>query len=85
VKARKLKFEKLQISGFRRGEIRYDHAYNARDAARKATKLARKGYDVKVRGRGPQVRMHCEPTSKRDRTYASCTMTPTFKRQIKGL
>lgn len=83
------KTQKLSINGIRRGELRYDTQYNATDAARSATKLARQGYQVTVqpwRSTGSRnIAMTCEPVvAKRgSKTVAVCKMTPAFKKQLK--
>lgn len=50
--AKKPKFEKLSINYYRRGELRYETAYNAREAARKATKMAKQGWEATVQSFG---------------------------------
>jgi len=71
-KRKKPVWEKLSISALRRGEIQYDAAYNARDAARIATQRARQGWSVKVTKSGggsysnkrlPPAMMTCEPSA----------------------
>lgn len=86
-KTRKQQFGKYTISSFRRGEIRFEHAYYPNVAARAAVKWARKGWDVKVyKSTGPKTLMTCKPASKKHGVgeYASCTIAPAFKKRIKG-
>ena len=70
-KRKKPVWEKLQISSLRRGEVQFDTAYNARDAAKIAAKRARQGWSVKVVKSGggsyankriPPAMMTCEPS-----------------------
>lgn len=88
-RAPKQKTEKYSVNGIRRGELRYDTKYNATDAARSATKLARQGYSVTVQpwaslGTKRNVMMTCEPASgvRTKKGNARCTMVPSFKKQI---
>jgi hypothetical protein len=84
----KQKFQKLSVNLYRRGELRYETAYNARDAARIATKMAKKGWSVKVQpwnslGTKRNIRMTCEPVTRGQKVAAACMIEPSFKRQIK--
>ena len=81
---RKPKFEKLQISCLRRGEMQFETAYDARDAAKRATRRAKAGWSVKVSARGPRALMECKPAAKNGKAFASCTMTPAFKKRSAG-
>jgi len=92
-KAKKPKFEKLSINMQRRGELRYEMAYTAREAASKATKAAKQGWDVKVQnwqslGTNRNVQMTCTPSAgiakTRTRWVAKCTVMPAFKKRLKG-
>lgn len=74
----------LFISSERRGVLEYDKAYTPGEAAKIATKRARAGWDVRVTGKGTQVKMRCAPRSVRGRTVAMCSMTPVFKRLLKS-
>jgi hypothetical protein len=88
----KAKFEKLQINLSRGGELRFETAYDAREAARIATKWARKGWAVKVNsmtGRTPF--MTCEPSARKaywsdpdPKAHAICKLTPAFKKRVRG-
>jgi hypothetical protein len=90
---KKPKFEKLNISALRRGEIRFATAYSAPEAAKIATKMARQGWRVEVQAWGSgHVKMKCEPDWKypnrgrgenRKHDIARCTMKPAFKKQLK--
>lgn len=96
-RARKQKFGKLTINLYRRGEIRYEHAYYPNEAAKKATKWARKGWEAKVYSSGsgsyssskrtPKTLMECKPSPKKRGSgeFANCTIAPAFKKRIKGL
>lgn len=81
---RKPKWTKYQISMTRRGVMRFDAAYNAPDAARKATKQAKDGWTVEVQGGTKRLVTHmtCKPALKRGKAYAVCTMRPTFRQAI---
>lgn len=92
--AKKPKFEKLFVNLQRSGELRYETAYNAKDAARIAAKHARKGWSVKVTS-GAKTRaatfMSCEPSARKAywsdpdvKAHAICTMTPAFKKRVRG-
>lgn len=92
-KAKKPKFEVLSVNMERRGELRYEKAYNAREAAAIATKAAKQGWDVKVQnwrslGTNRNVQMTCTPSAgipkTRTRWVARCTTTPGFKKRLKG-
>ena len=91
-KAPRQKFQKLSITGNRHGEIRFETKYNARDAARAATALAKRGYLVDVTAFDSGHRkMRCVPVMRgehKSRVYtkpgAHCTIKPAFKKQIKG-
>lgn len=87
----KPKLEKLSVNLFRRGEVRYEIAYYAHDAAKLATKWARKGWQAEVQAWGSlgtkrNVFMSCGPASatKRPghREIAACSITPAFKKRI---
>lgn len=87
-KTRKQLFGKYHINLYRKGEIRFDNASYPVDAARKATKWARKGWEAKVmKSTGPKTLMTCKPTTKKRGAgeYASCVIAPAFKKRIKGL
>lgn len=84
-RTRKQRTQKLFLHGERRGVVVFDQAYTAIEAARAATKMARKGYKVKVTGTGPKVRMTCEPKVAGTKTVVTCSITPAFKKQVKGL
>ncbi len=69
---KKPKWEKLSISCLRRGEVQYETAYNAPEAARKATKRAKAGWSCKITKSGsgsysdkrkPVAFMTCEPSA----------------------
>lgn len=92
-KTRRQRTQKLTITGNRRGEIRFETKYNARDAARAATAMAKKGYltDVTAFHSGHK-KMSCVPVMRGkhggrtyDKAVAHCTIKPAFKKQIKGL
>jgi hypothetical protein len=91
----KQRTQKLAITGNRRGEIRFETAYNARDAARAATAMAKKGYLVDVTAfHSGRLKMRCVPVKRSgalsphplhyDKPGAHCTVKPPFKKQIKG-
>lgn len=90
----KPKFERLTISCLRGGEIQYATKYNARDAAREATKRAKDGWSCKIlggAGKRSTTFMSCEPSARRKywsdpkpKAHAICTMTPAFKKRIRG-
>ena len=89
VKRKKPKFGKLSINSERRGQLMFDTAYNAPDAARIATKRAKQGWKVQVQnwaslGTSRNIQMRCEPATKRDKTVARCTLSSAFKKQIRG-
>lgn len=88
--SRRPKTEKLSVNMSRRGELRYETAYTAPEAARIATKYAKQGWRVKVQswqslGTKRGVQMTCAPTSstKTSKTYASCEIAPAFKKRLK--
>lgn len=97
--ARKWPTKKYQITSTRRGTSRFDDAYDARAAARTATKRALEGYRAEVvtfgSGRSARrtVHMTCEPTIVENtlkpgsdpRAVARCTLKPAFKKRVKGL
>jgi hypothetical protein len=90
--AKKPKFEHLTVNLKRGGELRYETAYNARDAARIATKFARKGWSVEVKPWGGNARfMTCEPSARKGywsdpdpKAHAICKLTPAFKKRVRG-
>jgi hypothetical protein len=97
--ARKWPTKKYQITSTRRGTSRFDDAYDAREAARTATRRAIEGYRAEVvtfgagaRGRR-MVHMTCEPTvventlkpGSTPRAVARCSLKPAFKKRVKGL
>jgi len=82
--------EKLAVNSERRGQMKFDTAYTATEAARMATKLAKAGWKVTVQlwGHGGTRRgilMTCTPATGRRRQTATahCTVTPAFKKRIK--
>jgi hypothetical protein len=97
IRARKQKFQSLTISMERGLTSRFADATGARDAARIATKAAREGWNAEVysfprSGYNPgrkHVKMTCQPvhdvTGHGPKVKAACTITPAFKKQIKGL
>ncbi len=99
--AKKPKFEKLALNMRRGGELRFDTAYNAPEAARLAVKHARKGWDVEVTAGGAGTYgaskrksvafMSCTPSARKaywsdpdGKAHAKCTMTPAFKKRVRG-
>ena len=79
-------FMKLQISMLRRGEIRYETAYDAAEGARLAAKWAKKGWKVevqKVTRKGLPVQMTCEPLERKGKMTARCAIKPGFKKAMK--
>lgn len=88
----KPKFEKLAVNLQRGGELRYETAYNAREAAKIATKWARKGWEVEVKPwSGSAKYMTCSPSKKKaywsdpdPKAHAVCTLTPAFKKRVRG-
>jgi hypothetical protein len=91
-KQRKWETKKYQIALQRGGVSHFDDAYDARTAARKATKHARTGWRAEVQtfsGRGLQagrktVHMTCKPVARGRRTVAECVLKPAFKKRVKG-
>lgn len=89
---KKPKFEPITINLQRGGELRYESAYNAPEAARIATKWARKGWSVEVKPkRGTMKFMTCEPSKKKaywsdpdPKAHAICKLTPAFKKRVRG-
>jgi hypothetical protein len=94
---KKPKFEKLSINMERRGELRYATAYNARDAAKIATKAAKQGWDTTVQSfsslgtkRGIYMECHSSKVSAgRDpgflaKAVARCKLSPAFKKRLRG-
>lgn len=81
---RKAKWLKYQISMIRRGVMRFDDAYNAPDAARKATRHAKDGWTVEVQTNNKRLTTHmtCKPALKKGKAFAVCTMRPTFRQAI---
>jgi len=82
------KTEKLSVNMSRRGELRYDTAYNAPEAARIATKWAKKGWSVRVQswrslGTKRGIQMTCEPSLTRGKEIAKCEIAPPFKKRLK--
>jgi hypothetical protein len=91
-KKRKPEFRRYQIALERGLVSRFDDAYDARTAARKATKHARTGWKAEVQtfsGRGLQagrktVHMTCKPVARGRRVVAECVLKPAFKKRVKG-
>ena len=87
----KPKFEKLFLNLQRGGELRFDTAHSAPEAARLGAKYARKGWSVKITSRaGKTPFMTCEPSTKRaywsdpdPKAHAICKLTPAFKKRVK--
>lgn len=83
-------FEKLTLTLTKGGGIQFDTKYDAPSAARAATKAARQGWDVKVSKswvgkREPKTLMSCKPSARKDvKAHAICSMTPAFKKRIRG-
>lgn len=79
-------FMKLQLSLDKRGEMRFDTAYDAAEGARLATKWAKQGWKVrvqKVTRKGLPVQMTCEPLERKGKMTARCTIKPGFKKAMK--
>lgn len=93
--AKKPKFEKLQISCLKGGEMQFETAYDARDAAKRATRRAKAGWSCKVNtysAKRTVTMMTCEPSQRISRhdygphrkVFARCTMTKAFKKRAAG-
>lgn len=79
-------FMKLQLSLDKRGEMRFDTAYDAAEGARLATKWAKQGWKVrvqKVTRKGLPVQMTCEPLERKGKMTARCAIKPGFKKAMK--
>lgn len=92
-KRRRWPTKKYQISSTQRGAMRFDDAWDAREAARVATRRAREGYKVEVQtysGTGwvagrKSVKMTCEPAvSRTGKPITKCQINPAFKKKIRG-
>ena len=89
---KKPKFEALTINLQRGGELRFESAYSAPEAARIATKWARKGWDAQVKTkRGTVKLMTCTPSKRKaywsdpdPKAHAICKLTPAFKKRVRG-
>lgn len=89
---RKPKTEHLAINLKRGGELRFESAYTAPEAARIATKWARKGWDVEVKPyHGNAKFMTCTPSKRKaywsdpdPKAHAICKLTPAFKKRVRG-
>lgn len=89
---RKPKFEALTVHLKRGGEIRFESAYDAPEAARLATKWARKGWDAEVKSKtGSAKFMTCTPSKRKaywsdpdPKAHAICKLTPAFKKRVRG-
>jgi hypothetical protein len=84
---RRQRVQKLTVNASRIGETRRVAAHTAREAARKATQYAHKGFRVAVTTEAGDLRMTCIPRSRGSEklAVANCDVEPTFKQQIKGL
>jgi hypothetical protein len=85
------KFEKLTLQLRKGGEMRFETAYNAYDAAKAAARWSRKGWDVEVvaasSGHGF---MTCKPSARKAywsdpdvKAHAVCKISPAFKKRIR--
>lgn len=87
---------KFWISGIRRGQLDYADAYTPRDAAKKAVKLAKRGFEVKVtKGDGKKAWMTCTPDRNRpakpqgkklwpdEVATVRCVVPPSTRKQLK--
>jgi len=83
------KVHKLAVNALRKGEMRYETAYDAPEAARIATRWARAGWKVEIQnwrslGTKRHVYMTCEPAARKGKTIALCSIKPSFKKEIRG-
>lgn len=89
------KTEKLSVNLRKGGELRYETAYDAPEAARIAASWAKKGWAAEVQawqslGTRRNVYMTCRGSSaafkrhgRSDKLFAKCEMKPAFKRRVK--
>ncbi len=88
---------RFQVTGHRRGQVHFESGYAPREAAKKAVKLAKQGYSVKVlKGDGKKAWMTCEPDRNRpakpqgkklwpdEVAGVRCVVPPATKKQIKA-
>lgn len=92
-KQRKQVTKRYQINLERGLTSRFDDAFSALEAARKATKHARAGWTAEVAsysGRGmyhtgrKTVHMTCRPQMRGAKTVAACVLKPAFKKRVRG-